>query len=312
MNCPNADVSSHNHKSRTSKISGDFDAPRASFLDRSHSTNTHRSSRSNGSAKHAYSSFSRSHRDRDREKEKDRLGFGDHWDHDSDPLGHLLPTRIENDILRRSQSMILRRPGELLVKKGSVDLKNGDSSNHYSGNCKLAGNAAGAGIQKAVFEKDFPALGSEEKQGVSDIGRVSSSGLSTVVQTLPVGSSALIGGEKWSSALAEVPKSIASINMNSSSVQQNAIAGAGQGSLSATTGLNMAEALVQPPSRARTPPQVEICVPTVIYHFLFAPLLTNTFCVQSSVKTQRLEELAIRQSKQLIPVTPSLPKTLVR
>lgn len=31
-----------------------------------------------------------------------------------------------------------------------------------------------------------------------------------------------------------------------------------------------------------------------------------------SVKTQRLEELAIKQSRQLIPVTPSMPKALVR
>ena len=30
------------------------------------------------------------------------------------------------------------------------------------------------------------------------------------------------------------------------------------------------------------------------------------------MKTQRLEELAIKQSRQLIPVTPSMPKALVR
>lgn len=39
----------------------------------------------------------------------------------------------------------------------------------------------------------------------------------------------------------------------------------------------------------------------LIMHFLF----------QLSVKTQRLEELAIKQSRQLIPVTPSMPKALV-
>ncbi|KAK8473924.1 hypothetical protein V6N11_009333 [Hibiscus sabdariffa] len=49
------------------------------------------------------------------------------------------------------------------------------------------------------------------------------------------------------------------------------------------SGLNMAEALAQAPSRSHTTPQL-------------------------SVKTQRREELAIKQSKQLIPVTPSMPK----
>jgi len=33
--------------------------------------------------------------------------------------------------------------------------------------------------------------------------------------------------------------------------------------------------------------------------------------LQVLVKTQRLEELAIKQSRQLIPVTPSMPKALV-
>ncbi|KEH38098.1 hypothetical protein MTR_2g461250 [Medicago truncatula] len=54
---------------------------------------------------------------------------------------------------------------------------------------------------------------------------------------------------------------------------------------SMSVGLNMAEALVHAPSRSQSIPQV-------------------------SVKTQRLEELAIKQSRQLIPVTPSIPKAL--
>lgn len=36
------------------------------------------------------------------------------------------------------------------------------------------------------------------------------------------------------------------------------------------------------------------------------------YFLQLSVGTQRLEELAIKQSRQLIPVMPSTPKTLVR
>lgn len=34
--------------------------------------------------------------------------------------------------------------------------------------------------------------------------------------------------------------------------------------------------------------------------------------LQLSIQTQRLEELAIKQSRQLIPVTPSMPKSSVR
>ncbi|KAK4405063.1 hypothetical protein Sango_0512800 [Sesamum angolense] len=50
--------------------------------------------------------------------------------------------------------------------------------------------------------------------------------------------------------------------------------------LGSTTSLNMAEAVAQGPTRAQTTPQ-------------------------------RLEELTIKQSRQLIPVTPSMPKPLV-
>ncbi|CBI19997.3 unnamed protein product, partial [Vitis vinifera] len=57
---------------------------------------------------------------------------------------------------------------------------------------------------------------------------------------------------------------------------------------STTSGLNMAETLVQGPARARA-----------------------NATPQLSVGTQRLEELALKQSRQLIPMTPSMPKTLV-
>ena len=86
------DVSSlvHHGRHRNSRNISDFDSPRSTFLDRTSSLNSRRSS-SNGSAKHAYSSFSRSHRDKDRERDKERSSFGDHWDRDSiDPLESIL------------------------------------------------------------------------------------------------------------------------------------------------------------------------------------------------------------------------------
>ncbi|XP_038907228.1 mediator of RNA polymerase II transcription subunit 1 isoform X2 [Benincasa hispida] len=270
-------------RNRISKTTGDFDTSRSAFLDRTSSSNSRRSS-SNGSSKHAYSSFNRGHRDKDREKEKDRLNFGDSWDRDSpDPLGKILSNKIDKDALRRSHSMVSRKLGEreLFHRRAATELKNHNNSNGI-----LSGTSVSSSIQKAVFEKDFPSLGSEEKQGASEIGRVSSPGLSSPVQSLPIGNSALIvGGEGWTSALAEVPSMIGSTT-GSSSFQQTVPATSGAGPLSVTAGLNMAEALVQAPSRARATPQL-------------------------SVKTQRLEELAIKQSRQLIPVTPSMTKAMV-
>ncbi|KAM1119721.1 uncharacterized protein LOC126632375 [Malus sylvestris] len=275
-----------NHlRNRTSKSISDFDTPRSASLDRSSSSNSRRSS-SNGSAKHAYSSFNRSHRDKDREKEKDRLNFGDHWDRDSsDPLGNIFTSRVEKDTLRRSQSMVSRKQSEPSPRRADIDSKSSSNSNHQNGNGLLSG--VGVGSQKVVFDKDFPSLGTEERPAATDIGRVPSPGFSTVVQSLPVGSSALIGGEGWTSALAEVPSTIiASSNSGSFPVQPTVAATSSSGASTAMSCLNMAEALAQAPAKARTAPQL-------------------------SIKTQRLEELAIKQSRQLIPVTPSMPKASV-
>ena len=251
------DVSSlANHlRNRTSKSITDFDAPRSALLDRSSSSNSRRSS-SNGSAKHAYSSFNRSHRDKDREKEKERSNFGDHWDRDSsDPLGNIFTSRVEKDTLRRSQSMVSRKQTELLPRRAAIDSKSSGNSNHHNGNGLLSG--VGVGIQKVVFDKDFPSLGTEERPAAPDIGRVPSPGFSTAVQNLPVGSSALIGGEGWTSALAEVPSTIiGSSSSGSFPVQPTVAATSSSGSSTAMSGLNMAEALSQAPAKARTVPQV--------------------------------------------------------
>lgn len=240
-------------RNRTSRTTGDFDTSRSAFLDRTSSSNSRRSL-SNGSAKHAYSNFNRGHRDKDREKEKDRLNFGDNWDRDShDPLGKILSNRIDKDALRRSHSMVSRKQGDLFQRRVATDFKTGVNSSHNS-NGMSSGMSVGSSIQKAVFEKDFPSLGSEERQGAPEIGRVSSPGLSSPVQSLPIGNSALIGGEGWTSALAEVPNMIGS-STGSVSFQQTVPATSGAGPLSVTAGLNMAEALVQAPSRARAAPQ---------------------------------------------------------
>uniref|UniRef100_A0A0R0JNG4 Mediator of RNA polymerase II transcription subunit 1 n=1 Tax=Glycine max TaxID=3847 RepID=A0A0R0JNG4_SOYBN len=277
----------HHTRNRSSKSTNDFDSPRSVFLERTFSSNSRRSI--NGSAKHAYSSFNRSHRDKDRDREKDRSNFVDNWDRDcSEPFSDIFPGRIERDTLRCSHSMVSRKQNEILTHRVAVDTKSGGNSYQKSGNDLLSGSSIGSSVQKAVFNKDFPSLGVEERQGITEIGRVSSPGLGAAAsQTLPVGSSALIGGEGWTSALAEVPTIIGSSSTGSLTLQQTVSPTSGSVLTSTSSGLNMAEALAQTPSRARSAPQVV------------------------SVKTQRLEELAIKQSRQLIPVTPSMPKALV-
>ncbi|KFK21888.1 hypothetical protein AALP_AAs60089U000200 [Arabis alpina] len=174
--------------------------------------------------------------------------------------------------------MVTRKQGEHLSRGFTVGLRNGGNSNSYNGNGILPGPSISNSFQRTGFDKDFPSLGAD---GGQDFVRVSSPGLSSAVQSLPVGSSALIGGEGWTSALAEVPNVIEKACAGSlTSPRANVVS---TGTLTGQTGLNMAEALVQAPARTHTPPH-------------------------GSVKTQRLEDLAIKQSRQLIPVVPSAPK----
>ncbi|XP_077224545.1 uncharacterized protein LOC143857897 [Tasmannia lanceolata] len=277
-------------RKRSSVSSSDHDTPRSSLMDRTSSSYFRRSSSSNGALVHdkepsaysrSYSSFNRSHRDKDWEKgldyREERLLSGNHRDRDySDSLTDIRTSRIEKDTLRRSQSMISGKRVDVWPKRVGNDTNNG----------QLVGGSIVSNIHKASFERDFPSLGAEEKQGVPDICRVSSPGLSTASQSLPICSSTVIGGDGWTSALAEVPVMISSNSPILSSIQQSAPASLATVPPSTTTGLNMAETLAQAPSRARSVPQL-------------------------SVETQRLEELAIKQSRQLIPMTPSVPKTSV-
>ncbi|KAL3845573.1 hypothetical protein ACJIZ3_002976 [Penstemon smallii] len=282
-----SDASSFVHSSQNRSFRSNSDKDSHRFLDRSSSSNSRRSSNTNGSAKHPYSSFTRSHRDKIRDREKEKSLSEDIWDHDtSDPLTSILTSVDERSSLRRSQSMISRKPAELLSRRGE-DSKNG-VSNPKSSNGVLSGVSNLRGIQKATFEKDFPSLGTEEKQSVNGIRRILSPGFGSAVQSLPIGNSGFLGGgEKWTSALAEVPDIITNNSMGHPPIQQiistNLTPASGA---SNTAGLNMAEALSQPPARVRA-----------------TPLLPD--------KSQRLEELAIKQSRQLIPMTPSMPKPLV-
>ncbi|XVE94019.1 hypothetical protein REPUB_Repub01dG0244200 [Reevesia pubescens] len=287
-------LSALRHRNNLSGGSG-HDIGRTSVLDRTTSAYFRRSSSSNGSAlSRSYNSFAKGHRDRDREKDingyrdRQKAVLSDHRNRNySDSLDNMLPSMFdEKDVLRRSQSMLTGNRSDTWPRKVTNDSSVTRKSNHSAGNGLLSVVSTAVG-NKSAFERDFPVLVTEERQVGSEIGRVSSPGLSSAVQSLPVGTSAVTGSDGWTSALADMPVGVGSSGTGVAIASQNVSAGPASMAPTMTTGLNMAETLAQGPSRARTPP----------------PL---------NVGTQRLEELAIKQSRQLIPlVTTSTPKTLV-
>ncbi|PWA85948.1 hypothetical protein CTI12_AA143440 [Artemisia annua] len=141
-----------------------------------------RANGSNGGAHlRAYSSFGRNRdRDWDRDRERNENRHRDYSD----------PFRFEKDGLRRSYSNLSAKRGESWPRK-VVGERNGHNNNKG----------------KISFERDFPSLGAEEKHMDCEIGRVTSPGLTSAIQSLPVGNS---GGDVWTSALAEVPVMVGS------------------------------------------------------------------------------------------------------
>ncbi|KAI3755244.1 hypothetical protein L1987_55040 [Smallanthus sonchifolius] len=211
-----------------------------------------RASSSNGSThSRSFRSFGRTH---DRYRDKHKLKT-ENWNRDySDSLANILPRWFDKDGVRRSHSNVFAKHVESWPRKFAAE--KGDNNG------------------KIPFERDFPSLGAGEKQVDSEVGRVPSPALSSVIQSLSVGNSGVIGGDVWTSVLAEVPVMVGTSGSTSISVTANV-----------ATGRNMAETLAQGYTRAQTTPQL-------------------------SVGTQRLEELAVKQSRQLIPMTLSMPKAL--
>ncbi|CAA2934739.1 Hypothetical predicted protein [Olea europaea subsp. europaea] len=244
-------------------------------------TSFRRSSGSNGSGHlRSYGSFTRNHHDREWEdtygshdKEKSVLGDRRHH-YISDPLGgNIWSSKFEQESLRHSQP-ISRKRGELWPKKVATSLSNTGGNNSKG---QLTNGSPVRSFNKSSFERDFPSLGAEERPATPEAGRIPSLGLSTAIQNLPIGSSAMIGGEKWTSALAEVPILTGRLATPSSSAPM---------ALGTTIGLNMAATVAQGPDRVQNMRQLP-------------------------AGTQRLEKLAKKQSRQLIPVTPSMLKPLV-
>ncbi|KAL8223911.1 hypothetical protein R6Q57_019386 [Mikania cordata] len=251
----------------------DNDLGRTSVSKRTTSSYFRRTSSNNGSSHlRSYSSFGRYS-----DKEKSELRHRDY----ADPLGNILPSRFEKEGLRRSHSSASANRGESWPRKLVADSSSLNKNIHsHSNGVALRSGGSISGV-KISSERDFPSLGSDDKVTDSEIGRVPSPGLSSAIQSLPIGNSGVIGGDGWTSALAEVPVIVGSNGSNTSVVQPTSLSA----TTLMTTGRNMAETLAQGPPRAQTAPQL-------------------------SAGTQRLEELAVKQSRQLIPMTPSMPKAL--
>nr|XP_027106380.1 uncharacterized protein LOC113726715 [Coffea arabica] len=278
-------------RNKSSVNHNDHEIGRSSVSDRTSASYFRRSSSSNGSGQmQSYSSFGRNHRGRDWDKDlyeprdRDNLVVGGHKHRDYlDPPVNNFPGNFEKDGLRRSQSMVSRKRNEIWPKRSIADSNSASRNKSTDGNSLLdKGDSVGT-VHKVVFERDFPSLGSEERQATSEVGRVPSPGLNTAIHGLPISASAIIAGDKWTSALAEVPAIVGGGGTGLSPGRQASLPSSPASLPSSTSaGLNMAETVAQGP-------RVQA-----------APKITSG--------TQRLEELAIRQSRQLIPMTPSMPK----
>ncbi|XP_039065896.1 uncharacterized protein LOC120211428 [Hibiscus syriacus] len=305
------------HARNKLSVDSDGDIGRTSVLDRDSSAYFRRSYSSKGSSDSwSYSNFAKGNWERDWEKvyhdRKNAVLSGHRNRNYSDSLDNLLPSISEKYVLQRSQSMITGKRSDTWPRKVTNESCNNSKSHHSSGNGKLStafrdksafecdfhslgaeerlvgseiGRVSSPGlINKSAFERDFPSLGAEERQFRSELGRVSSPGLNNLVQSLPLGTSPGTGSDGRASALADIPVGLGSNGRGVAVASPNVCAGS---TPTTTMGLNMAEAVAQGPSRSHTPPLL-------------------------NVETQRLEELAIKQSRQLIPLlTISTPKTIV-
>lgn len=201
-----------------------------------------RSLSSNSSVSHNKSSFAKSQiyssfrrtRDRNQDKDFDRRDSEDRSVFVDNGFNcRVSSPKSEKDDLRNSQSTIEGRQVEPWSKRL------GSSGN----NSVPHGGAAISSISNTAFEKDFPTLRADGRQGFSDGGGVSPLGIRTSVQSLPISSPVIIG----TSVLAEVPVKIETTGTVFSPVPQ--AASIGQVSAAGST---MAETLAQAPPQVDT------------------------------------------------------------
>ncbi|TVU14315.1 hypothetical protein EJB05_37776, partial [Eragrostis curvula] len=227
------------------------------------SSGSRRNDRDGAGKSRGYASFGRHNRERGQEKDPDFRERDSRLVQPEDPLRDGFESfsscRSEKDRLNRTRSKvgISNRAVGVSVDNGNVTRK--DTSG-------------------ASFEREFPHLGSEDKNGKQDIGRVPSPGISTPIQSIPL----VNAPDVWNSVLAEVPiLSDASNNPVSSSSPPAGLSKQTEVSNSVSA-LSMAETVMQSPLKISTAPQL-------------------------SIDAQKIEERTMRQCI-LRPLTPSSSK----
>ncbi|XP_062183730.1 uncharacterized protein LOC133887772 [Phragmites australis] len=253
-------------RNRSSGRDRDQSSQQSSSRRGSGSSGSRRNDRDGTVKSKGYASFGRNNRERGQEKDPDVRDQGSRLVQLEDPLRDGFESfsscRPEKDRLNRTRSKV-----GTSNRAVGVSLDNGDISRKDTG-----------GIS---FEREFPHLGSEDKNGKQDIGRVPSPGISTPIQSIPL----ITVPDGWNSVLAEVPilgdpnnNPVSSSLSPAGSSKQIEVSNSG-------SALSMAETVMQSPLKISTAPQL-------------------------SIDTQKIEERSMRQCI-LRPLTPSSNKTSV-
>jgi len=239
-----------------------------------------------------YSSFGRHNRERVQEKDPDFRDRDSKLIQPEDPLRDGFESfsscMSEKDRLNRTRSKV-----SVSNRAVGVSLDNGNLSKKDTG-----------GIS---FEREFPHLGSEDKNGKQDIGRVPSPGISTPIQNIPL----ITASEGWNSVLAEVPLSDPSINSISSSLSP---AGSSKQTEVSNSGsvLSMAETVMQSPLKISTTPQLSIDAQKIeertLRQCILRPLTPSTNKIYASNSLDKLKSKSSRagESNGPIKVAPQL------
>ena len=223
-------------RNRSSGCDRDWSSQQSSSRRSSGSGGSRQNDRDGTGKSRGYPSFGRHNRERVQEKDPDFRDRDSKLIQPEDPLRDGFESfsscMSEKDRLNRTRSKV-----SVSNRAVGVSLDNGNLSKKDTG-----------GIS---FEREFPHLGSEDKNGKQDIGRVSSPGISTPIQNIPL----ITASEGWNSVLAEVPLSDPSINSISSSLSP---AGSSKQTEVSNSGsvLSMAETVMQSPLKISTTPQV--------------------------------------------------------
>lgn len=252
--------------------------------DRSVSSRTRWSSNSSTSPNfRSYNSF-RSHRHRDMDKDinkyRETSTLRNHRSRDLPDASRKHRWEIfEDEGLRQSQVMISGRISE----KWPRNLSNAGKIKLTENNGPLASVSV---VDKAI-DCGIRPLVTEERQASPGFGRVGSPGLGAMTRGLPTGSSSTTGN-KSESALADITAVAGNNNSGLSSMKQAASSGPSSPISSKSIGrvLNMAETVAKGPPCAQTTSQL-------------------------SHANHRIEELAMKQSRQLIPLKPLVAKASV-